>query len=102
MINETIGNLTLGEGINGLTFESVVEVTNNPVFILAVIGVWLIPILLYIFIGAVVSAKSPSGQTLSKKMIYYPNFWIPVFIWFFLQSALFLIFIVFPLWLKIN
>ena len=87
--------------ITTLNYENVTEITTNPVFLGMIIAVWLIPLLIYVIIGSVAKAKSPSGQTLSKPMIAYPNFWYAFFIWFLLQSALILILLIFPIWLKL-
>lgn len=87
--------------ITTLTYENVTEITTNPVFLVMIIAIWLIPLLIYVVVGSVAKAKSPSGQTLSKPMICYPNFWYAFFIYFLLQPALILILIIFPLWLKL-
>ena len=84
-----------------LSFDQVTAITTDPLFLGAIIAVWLLPLILYIIVGSVAKAKSPSGQALSKPMIAYPNFWYGFFIFLFFQAGLFLILIIFPLWLKV-
>lgn len=83
-----------------LTYEGVTEITTNPVFLAMIIAIWFIPLIIYIIVGSVAKARSPSGQALSKPMICYPNFFYAFFIWFLLQSALILALLIFPFWLK--
>lgn len=82
-----------------LTYENFTAITLHPVFIIMALVVWFVPLILYVIVGSVVKAKSPSGQVLSKTMICYPNFWYAFFIYFLLQPALFLM-LIFPFWLK--
>jgi len=90
----------LNETIQDLTFEKIIEVTNEPIMIIAMVIIWLLPIIVYILIASVTHARTSSGQKLETLMIQSPNAWIPVLIWGFLQLALFLIFLLFPFWMK--
>jgi len=95
MANETIQLIT-----QSLTYESVTQITNNPIFLIATLVVWLLPLIMYLIIGFFAKARSPSGQILSRRMIEYPNFFYAFALWFFLQSALFLLLIIFPFWIN--
>ena len=100
MIDEVL-NQTIIEGTNKLTFENVTSITTNPLMLIAIISVWLAPLILYLIIGCFAKGRSSSGRETSKPMIAYGNFWYSFALWFFLQSALFLVMIIFPLWLKL-
>lgn len=96
MINETINNTLTATST--LKFEDALKVTNDPSFILAMLIVWLLPIIIYLIIGACVKG---GGKYYNKRMIEFPNFWYAILVWFFIQGALFLILVVFPVWLKL-
>ena len=95
MLNETL-NQTIGKTTK-ITFEEWTAITQDPKFIIAMLIIWLVPIILYIIVGALVKG---GGKHFSKKMIEYSNFWYAPLIWFFGQAGLILIFIIFPLFLK--
>jgi len=93
------GNITI-EGCK-LNFEQVSAITTDPVFLaLIIILVWLLPIILYLIIGAIMKGKSPSGTVYSRAMINSPNFWVAPLIWFFIQGVLITLIIIFPIWLR--
>ncbi len=92
-------NETLNQSVE-LTFESVTNITLNPLFLIAIVTIWLLPLIIYIMVGVCVRGKTSSGVKLKDPMIYSPNFWYSFFIWFFIQAGLFLIFIMFPIWLE--
>jgi hypothetical protein len=92
MINETIQ----------LTYENVTQITQSPIMLLSAFAIWAVPLALMILLGVVIKAKSPSGRVSSKPMIAYPNFWWIFMIFFFIQSALILIFWIFPIWLSFE
>ena len=94
MINQTT-NVT--SEILKITFEDWTALTLKPEFIVVMLAIWLIPILAYIIIGALVKS---GGQYYSKRMIEYPNFFYAIIIWFFIQGALILCLALFPLWIK--
>lgn len=99
MVNESIIGAT---GIlQEISFEKWVEITTSIPFIIAMLVVWLIPIVFYLIISASVHARTTSGTVLKSRMISRSETLIPLGIWIFLQGALILIFIVFPLWLKL-
>ena len=93
-------NETIIETIKTIDYKTWTEITQNPIFLIGIISVWLIPLLFYLLVGTLSRAKSPSGQLLSRRMIEYPNFWYSFVIWFFIQSALILILIIFPFWIE--
>ena len=93
MINETINQTA------ELSFEHVSEIMTTPPMILATLAIWLIPLLLWIVMGALIHAKSSGGRK-SKPMICYPNFWLAFALWFFVQAGLILILLTFPFWLR--
>lgn len=78
-----------------LTFDSVISITQHPLIVLMIIITFLLPILIYIPLGTVL--KGPKNQPLMS----YFNFWYPVFIWVIIQSLLFLLLIILPIWLLI-
>ena len=84
-----------------LSYTDITAITHHPTFLLSLLVVWLLPLIIYVVVGLVAKGKSPSGQSYSKSMIQYPNFWYSCVIWFFIQSGLILLLIVFPLWLKL-
>ena len=98
IFNGTIQNISL---TSNLTFQDITNITITPYFIISALIVWLIPILLWLLLGAIVRGKSPDGSRSSKPMILYPNFWYAFSLWFFIQGALFIILLIFPFWLKI-
>lgn len=87
--------------LNGITFESWTAITQSTPFIMAMLVVWLLPIIVYIIIASATHAKTSSGRKLDKLMIQSPNAWIPILIWFFFQPILILLLIMFPYWLKL-
>jgi len=91
----------LNETLQSLDFETVTQVTNNPIILTTIAIIWLLPILIYIFIASVTHARTSSGRKLDSLMIQSANAWIPVIIWFFIQASLFLILLIFPIWLKL-
>lgn len=99
MLNQTL-NATLSSQTIG--FSQWTAVSLSPAFLIASLIVWLFPIVLMLIIGASVRGRSPSGQLYSKPMICFPNFWYFFVVYFFVQSSLFLIGIIFPIWLKMS
>jgi len=98
MINDTINNTLIDAG-SKIDFAQWTKITQDPIFLISALIVWLFPLILMLIIGACV--KGGSGSS-SKKMIEFPNFWIIWFTYFFIQSALFLILLIFPVWLGIG
>jgi len=90
----------MNETILDLTFENVTEITNNPIIIIALTIIWLLPIIIYIFIASLTHARTSSGKKLDTLMIQSANAWIPVILWGFVQLALFILLIMFPFWLN--
>lgn len=90
--NETI------EGAKTLTFDKAIEVTQSPKFIIALACVYGIPLLIYLFWGALAHAKTSDGRTLKSRVIQNENFWIGIIIFGLLGLALFIL-IIFPIWL---
>ena len=84
-----------------VTFEQWTTITQKHLFIIAIGLVWLLPIIIYFIVGATARGRSISGKITSEPMIKYSNFWYAFIIWFFFQSALILIAIIFPLWLNL-
>jgi len=94
MINETITTAS------SLDFNSWTQITTSIPFIISILVVWLVPLTIYLIIGASRSARTSSGRKLDSCMLSSPNALIPIGIWIFLQGLLILIFIIFPLYLK--
>ena len=94
-------NETLNGTIETLDFETVTQITNNPIILTAIVVIWLLPIIIYLFIASVTHARTSSGKKLDSLMIQSANAWIPIIIWFFIQASLFLILLIFPLYLKL-
>ena len=84
-----------------IDYETVTSVTQSPVILIVIIAIWFLPILLYLIIGGTKRAKSPSGQTYSKKMWAYPNYWISFFIMLLVHGTLLMLGLIYPIWLKI-
>lgn len=82
-----------------ITYEQATQVTHDPMILTWIIVIWILPLILYLIIGATTRARSPSGQQLSKPMISYPNYWHAVWIWTLVQGLLFLG-LFFPFWTK--
>ena len=82
-----------------ITFDQVTAVMHHPVMIISFVIIWLLPILIYLLIGAIVKGKSANGHSLSKSMMMYPNYWYALLIWGFTQLILFIL-VFFPVWLK--
>lgn len=91
ILNQTIEQTTR------ITFEDWTKITLDPKFIVAMLIIWLVPIIFYIIIGACVKG---GGKYYSKRMIEYPNFFYAPLIWFFVQGGLILILVMFPVWLE--
>lgn len=87
--------------LEGITFESWIAITQSIPFIIAILIVWLAPIIVYLVIATAVYARTANGKKLNSLMIQSPNAWIPVVIWFFLQPVLILLLITFPYWIKL-
>lgn len=84
---------------NQLTFESATAVLHDTYILFALGLIWLLPLVIYLFIGVLVRGRSSSGSVTSKVMAAYPNFWYAVAIWGLIQFGLFFL-IVFPIWLR--
>lgn len=93
-------NETITETIKNIDYDTWVQVTQNPIFLICVLITFFLPLLIYFFIMFTARAKSPSGNSYSKTMWHYPNSWYAFVIWMFIQSMLFLVFIIFPFWLE--
>ena len=78
-----------------IDYNSWVAISTSLPFLISLLVVWFLPILLYLFIGALIKGTGSS----SRHMISYPNFWYGVAIWTIFQGMLF-IGIIFPVWLK--
>jgi hypothetical protein len=94
MINETISNLTTQKALD---FNSWTAVTQNNIFLLCILGVWLLPLIIAIILASCIGGGTGASK---KKMINFGNFWLLWFLWFFLQAGLILILIIFPIWLS--
>jgi len=82
-----------------LDFETVSNIMQEPIILIVIGVIWLLPIIIYIIIASITHARTSSGKKLETLMIQSPNAWIPVILWGFFQLALFLG-LIFPLWLK--
>lgn len=91
--NETIQN---NPNIDYQTASNTLQST--PVVVWIILS-WLIPLITLFVVGVSIKARSPNGHITSKPMILSPNFWYIVLIFGLLQLV-FLIFLIFPLWLK--
>lgn len=91
MVNETI-----------LDYNSVIEVTQHPIIIIALIIIWLFPLAIYVTFGFVMRARTGDGRIIPRtKMIQTKNFWIGFFIWFVFQGGLIIALLIFPSWMKL-
>ena len=97
MLNQTI-NQTISTSQN-LTYDQVIQVTQHPVFLIALLIVWASIWISYTIIGCAIRAKTQDGRKLGF-MIGSSNFWVAWCLMFFLQPALILLLIVFPFWLN--
>lgn len=82
-----------------LTFESAIQVTQDPLMITYILIWFLIPLFLYLIIGATVRGRSADGRKTSKPMIVNPNYWY-AFLILFLVEAVFFLGLIFPIWLR--
>lgn len=80
------------------TFDEAIVITTSIPFIIAVILTWAIPLLIYLFFGAVTHAKTSDGRKLKSVVMQNSNFWIGFIIYFFIQSALDIL-LIYPVWL---
>ena len=87
--------------LENITFESWIAITQSIPFIITMLIVWLVPLILYLIIASATHARTSSGRKLNKLMIQSPNAWIPFLLWFFIQSILVLLLIMFPYWIKL-
>jgi len=86
-----------------LTYEEITAVTQSfPVLIVEII-IWLFPLIIYLIIAGTRKSRTSSGVRLSHSMLSLRNLngWIAFFVWFILQSILFLFFLIFPFWAKL-
>lgn len=79
--------------LSSLAYESVKEVIQHPITILALSLIWFIPLLLYALYGIFGKTRSSSGSAYSKAPYRYPNFWLILSIWLIIQLGLFALFI---------
>lgn len=96
MLNETLNN-----SIIGITYESATNITSSIPIVIALALVWSIPLLIYLIWGSIAHARTSDGRKLSSRVINNSNFWIGFIIFCFIQLALFLILIIFPVWILI-
>lgn len=87
--------------LEGVTYESWTAITQSIPFILAILVVWLFPIILYLIIAVTTHAKTSSGKKLNSLMIESSNALIPFLIWGLIQTIFILTLIIFPFWLKL-
>jgi len=78
-----------------VSFDSAVVVLHDPVMLFAVGVVWLLPLIVWLIIGFVVSAKTISGRKVGL-LVESPNFWLVFLVFGLLQGLLFLLLLVFP------
>jgi len=92
-------NSTVIEGAK-TSFESAIQVTQDPFYIIPVILLLALPILIYLIWGAVSSARTPQGHVIQgTNTIQTANFWIGFMIFIFFLSLASLL-MIFPIWLK--
>lgn len=89
----------LNASVMALTYDNVVSITTTPTFVVVSIVWLLLPLFIYVVVGAVVRGKTSSGKVLRDPMISYANFWVAPIIWVTVQAIL-LVFIIFPFWLR--
>jgi hypothetical protein len=89
-------NVTIGKVLD---YNSVTHITQNPLIIGIIAGIWLITLILYLIIAGSIRAKTSSGTKLKGSLLSKPTGWIPVFIWL-IQAGLTLIFLIIPVWLS--
>lgn len=82
-----------------LTYEEIIVVTQSIPFVIAMISIWLLPIIFYTLIAGVTHARSTNGNKLSKSILNSVNSIIPFLTWGIIQGGLFL-FLYFPVWAK--
>ena len=86
------------EIVKRLTYEGVTKITQDPLIITIIAGIWLITLILYLIIAGSIRARTSSGTKLKGSLLSKPTGWLPVLIWF-IQAGLILIFLIFPVWL---
>lgn len=87
--------------MESISFESWIAITTSTQFIVVSLIYFLVPLIFYLIIGAVVHGKSSSGKSTTKCMLMYGNFWIAPLCYTLIGGSLYLGLIIFPLWLKI-
>jgi len=81
-----------------LDFQTVTTVTQNPLILGILIGIWFFILVLYLITASCIRARTSSGTKLKGSLLSKPTGWIPVFFWI-LQLGLYFIFLIFPVWL---
>lgn len=86
-----------------ITYETATQITQNPFLLGSILIVWLFPLVVYLIVGFLRKARSPStGRVIpGTRMIQTINFWIGFLNWFLLQGLLILLLIIFPVLLKL-
>lgn len=87
--------------MESILFSDWVKITNSPQFLIVSLIYFLLPLIFYILIGAVIHGKDSSGKSRTKCMLRYGNFYYAPLCWVLIGGALYLGLIIFPLWIQI-
>jgi len=87
---------------NMVTYETITTITQSRPFLIAEAMVYLLPLIIYLLVGATIRGKTNSGKSLKKPMMFNANYWYAFIIWAFIQLFLFLVLINFPVWILLN
>lgn len=82
-----------------MDYNTAIQILQDKYIVFYIIVSWLLPLLLYFFIGIIRKARSPDGRVLSSPMILSSNFWIAVLIYGLFQLIL-IAGLIFPIWLR--
>lgn len=83
-----------------ITYEQITAITQTNTMLIALIIVWLVPLILYLIFASMISLRTSSGSKLKKKLIQSPAT-ILVIASYFIQAGLFLIMFYYPVWAKL-
>lgn len=83
-----------------LTYNQIIEVTQNPVFLILIIFVWFSFLGLYLILAGFTRARTSDGRKMKKSMLSHGNALIPIIVWV-IQGVLLFFLIIFPVWAKL-
>jgi len=81
-----------------LSYEQIQNVTQHPSMLVVLLIVWFLPILLYIIIASLRKAKV-NGRVVGR-MLFTQGTLIVLGVWFLFQAFLFVIFVLYPVWVR--